>query len=311
MNVIYTNLTKNLVKNYEVISMNIFVLTKDYKIVTPSETIILGKAGDQVIGSGIFYNSDFTFMVTEYNVKNRRGDIDLTYQFSVFNIDRLNIKDLQDDGYCNKYTFVVKSEDVFLLNERDKKGQIEKAKKFKNFDDGAIAGEEKSEYFVPRFNIYLLLEDFSIENEKYTLAKRGDIVVSTGSYSNLYQFEVISVSLEIGWNDIINDGIFVVNRDQVLPIPIQKNISQEVKELHWNYALQRLVAHEKNRSDSSTESQILQQRIEDDSIEYDHKGFSSRMSTGDDNEDFWNELLDSSGVPPGGEDAFFDSFHDD
>lgn len=285
-----------------------YVLTKDYKIKTAKGTIVLGKSGDRLYRCW-YYTSDFRFKIDAPS--RDTPDIDLHYQFSVFNLDRPLSKLQENKKVWNANSFVVKADDVYKIENTDlKRKKIDEiSRKFDLTETDYISPEEREEraYFVNSHRLYLVEKDFSIENGELILAKRGDIVISTGSYSNLTQFEVVSASNRINKSEIINNGIFVVDKDKVLPIPISYNMSLETRGKYWDYALDRLTYHNNYLNDLSQRSQELDRRIEEDLVKGESQNVFGPINTGDENKDFWLNAARDSGYDQGNLDAFFDA----
>ena len=284
-----------------------YVLTKDYKIKPAKATIVLGKSGDRLYRCW-YYTSDFRFKIDAPS--RDTPDIDLHYQFSVFNLDRPLSKLQENKKVWNANSFVVKADDVYKIEDTDfKRKKIDEiSRRFDLSETEYISPEERevSDYFVDSKKLYLIEDDFSIENGKYILAKRGDVVISTGSYSNLTQFEVVSASNRIDNTKIINNGVFVVDKDKVLPIPVSYYMPIETRGKYWDFALDRLTYHINNVSELRQRSQELDQSMEEHFLKDEIRGYGP-INTGDENKDFWLNAARDSGFDRGNLDAFFDA----
>lgn len=293
-------------------NIELYILKKDYEVVSTDGTIILGKAGDQ-LARCYYYSSDFSSKYDHYPIKKVRENIsiDLNYQFSVINLDRKLINDYPK--WWNINSFVVKSEDVYRLSNADIKGKIEQAKKLNLEFSSYITSEEEAvcDYFIEQRNLFLVLEELNIEKGNHIIANRGDLVVSTGEYSNHCQFEVISATKKISEDKILNNGIFVVNRDKVVKLPISANMSLEERGTYWEYAFKRLYYHNASIHEMINRTNMAEESIEEYLINEEMRGHEPRISTGNENEDFWNDTLDSMGYGPNDRDAFFDSYKTD
>lgn len=284
--------------------MRIYILMKDYKIETSKGTIILGRIGDQLLQSG-YYDSSFDF-VNDYKIKGKDFNIDVHYQFSVFNLDR-SFRIKKSNKNWNINTFIVKNDDVYLLDSNEIKLKVEMALEYSIEDTGIISAFESQsvDYGVERSKIYVMLEDFSIESNKYKIANKGDLVISTGNYSNLFQFEVMSASRSIKEDELLNKGIFVVDRDKVLHLSDTYYSTKVLKDSYLKRALERLSLHNKYLHELKKFETILDE-------EYISKNITSESDTSnshESNEEFLNNLLNDYGVASDDEDAFFDAFH--
>lgn len=288
--------------------MQIYILLKDYKIETTKGTIILGKTGDQLLRSD-FYESGFKYIIdskirdVDIDLFNEDGDTMDHYQYSVFNLDRpIRIKESSKNSNIN--TFVVKDEDVYLLSLDEKKLRSEIALEYVGDDssDSSKSKIQSEDYNLNEENIYIMLESFGVECNKYKFANKGDLVISTGNYSNLFQFEVISASKSVKEDRLLNNGVFVVDKDKVLHLP---NTFSDSKDMYLQRALKRLALHNNELSELERFERILA-KVD---IPENRKSEIYNSDNYEANKDFWNNLLSDSGVSIDDEDVFFDSFH--